>query len=292
MRAAIPLALVALLGCSPRPKLGGEAPHGAPIAAAGNWVPSEAAVQAALAGFPNTPFAGGSGGPVSTTTGSFSGTITSTVASGSQAMNIIGGAKMCLNAACTSYLRDDGFGTVSLTAAVNIQQVQDFIQTSGDVSNTGFQGTNGSGTGLSLVKNGLLRTVVSKLTVARTALTAAATTQDITLWTMPAKTRMWRLIADGTAAFDDAAGPISAVTITCGKTAGGAEYLVSGSLFTVNTLGDATAEVGASLNTYYGDLPSWSATTTLQCRFTSTGGNLSTLTTGSVTFYIEWTVYP
>jgi hypothetical protein len=101
-----------------------------------------------------------------------------------------------------------------------------------------------------------------------------------------------RLIADATVAFDDAAGPISAVTITCGKTAGGNEYLVSGSIFTINTLGDATAEVGASLNTYFGDIPSWSATTAIQCRFTSTGGNLSTLTTGSIAFLLEWIVYP
>jgi hypothetical protein len=290
MRSLLLLALAALVGCGQPPQLGGRQSHGPPVATAGNWTPSEAAVEAALAGFPNTPFSAGGGGPVATTTGSFSGTITSTVASGGQAINLTGGAKLCMNTACTDYF-SDSFGTLTWNV-VNTQILQDLIQAAGDFSTIGAIGTAGSGTGFSTIKSGLLRSVVQKITVARTALTAAATTQDLTIWTIPAKTRLSRVIADVTAAFDDAAGPISAVTMTCGKTAGGAEYLVSGSVFTTTTLGDATAEVGASLNTYFGDLPSWSATTAVQCRFTSTGGNLSTLTTGSVTYYLEWIVYP
>jgi hypothetical protein len=284
MRSLLLLALAALVGCGPAPQLGGPQPHGPMVATAGNWTPSEAAVEAALAGFPNSPFAGGSGS-------TFGGTITSTVASGGHSIEVVAGTRICLNGStCTTYVQDDGFGAMNL-GGNSIATVAAF-STLVDYTNSGITGTRGSGTGISIVKEGSIRNVVNKISVARTALTNASTTQDVTIWTIPAKTRFWRLIADVTAAFDDAAGPISAVTMTCGKTAGGAEYLVSGSVFTVTTLGDATGEVGASLNTYFGDIPSWSATTAVQCRFTSTGGNLSTLTTGSVTFYLEWITYP
>ena len=60
MRRALPLVLVALLSCTDAPKrLGGTQPHGPMLASAGNWVPSEAAISAVLAGFPRSPFAGG-----------------------------------------------------------------------------------------------------------------------------------------------------------------------------------------------------------------------------------------
>jgi hypothetical protein len=154
-------------------------------------------------------------------------------------------------------------------------------------------GTAGSGTGITTGRTAALQHYVHKITVARTALTAAATTQDVTIWTVPAKTRVLRMVEDVTAAFDDAAGPISAVTTTCGTSAGGAQYLASGSVFSVNTLGDVAAEIGAGLTSAtVADIPSFSATTAIQCRWTSTGGNLSTLTTGSSDFYIEAVTYP
>lgn len=249
-----------------------------------------------LGGFAGNPFGGtapssSSGGAVTATTGDFSGTITSSVASGGNAIKQVAGSLHCLNLACTSAISDDGFGTVNISAVTNISTSQRF-DTLANFNNTGSAGTAGSGTGVTVNNTGSQRAWVHKITVARTNLTAAATTQDVTVWTLPAKTRLVAVIVDGTAAFDDAAGPISALTITCGKTAGGAEYVLSGSLFTVNTLGDATGEVGASLTSYFGDIPSWSATTAVTCRFTSTGGNLSTLTTGSATFYLEMTTYP
>lgn len=157
----------------------------------------------------------------------------------------------------------------------------------------GLSGTAGSGTGITTNATAEIRHHLHKITVARTALTAAATTQDITLWTIPAKTRVLRLIEDVTAAFDDAAGPISAVTTTCGTSAGGNQYLLSGSVFAVTTLGDVVAEMGAGLvSATLADLPSMSGTTAVQCRWTSTGGNLNTLTTGSSTFYLEEITYP
>jgi hypothetical protein len=154
-------------------------------------------------------------------------------------------------------------------------------------------GTAGSGTGYTTIATGSMSHRVHKITVARTALTAAATTEDETIWTVPPKTRLMRIIVDVGAAFDDAAGPISAVTIMCGTSGGSAVYVATSSVFTVNTIGDVAAEIGTSLTAAtVADIPSFSGTQAIVCRFTSTGGNLSTLTTGSATFYIEHLVYP
>lgn len=179
----------------------------------------------------------------------------------------------------------------TLGFAVNSTTVFTAAQTEIDLAYNA--GTAGSGTGYTTNATGALVTKVHKVTMLRTALTNAATTEDENIWLMPAKTRVLRVVADVTAGFDDAAGPISAVTMTCGITAGGAEYLASGSVFTANTRGDAAAEIGANLlSATVADIPSMSSTTQIQCRFTSTGGNLSTLTTGAVTFYIIHEVLP
>lgn len=168
-----------------------------------------------------------------------------------------------------------------------------------DVANGGFlslltnAGTTGSGTGYTTNSTGYATHRINKITITRAALTNAATTEDETPWTLAAKTRVVRIIVDVTQAFDDGAGPISAVTITCGPSAGSAAYVASSSVFTINTIGDVAAEIGAGLTSAtIADIPSFSATTAISCRFTSTGGNLSTLTTGSATFYIVIEVYP
>lgn len=302
MRRALAVAALLLAGCATVPhdalemrpaqakapprmlaRLGGP-DASEPIAAYGGFVPESWSRAMLAAGFPKSPFGGGSAG------GSpFSSTIISSVASGSNAIQLTSGAKLCMNATCTVYLQD-AVGSLTINAATNVQLLQDFIIGVGDFKTTGAIGTAGSGTGISTNASGVLRTVVSKITVARTALTAAATTQDVTVWTVPAKARLIRMIADGTVAFTG--GGVTALTITCGKTAGGNEYLLSGSLFTTGTFGDVVGEMGASLSGGVGDVASWSATTALQCRFTSTTANLNALTTGSVTFYLEWIVYP
>lgn len=163
----------------------------------------------------------------------------------------------------------------------------------GTVFVTSLSGTAGSGTGYTTNSTGAVQHKIHSITVTRAALTAAATTEDETIWTVPAKTRVIRIIVDVTQAFDDAAGPISAVTIGCGPSAGSAAYVATSSVFTVNTIGDVAAEIGTGLTSAtIADIPSFSGTTAISCRFTSTGGNLSTLTTGSATFYIEHLVYP
>lgn len=167
------------------------------------------------------------------------------------------------------------------------------VDLNGNYSNNSLAGVAGSGTGYTTDETALARTFVHKITITRAALTAAATTEDETPWTLPAKTRLTRVVIDVTQAFDDAAGPISAVTVQCGPSAGSTAYVPATSVFTVNTIGDVAAEIGASLlSATVADIPSFSSTTAISCRFTSTGGNLSTLTTGSATFYIEGTVFP
>ncbi len=152
-------------------------------------------------------------------------------------------------------------------------------------------GTAGSGTGITVNNTAAVRTFVHKITVAETALTAAATTQDVTLWTVAAKTKITRVIAQTTVGFTG--GTIAAATITCGSAAGGAQYILSGSVFAASVLGDVVAEIGAGLvSATLADIPSFSTTTDISCRFTTVGDDVVNATAGSVTFYIEGSVYP
>lgn len=131
---------------------------------------------------------------------------------------------------------------------------------------------------------------VVKVKVTQPALTAAATTQDITLWTSPVRCRIVRVIAQVNTAFTG--GSVSAMTITAGNSAGGAQYLLSTSVFSgTPVIGGAVASVGnAVLTATWAD---YSATAiTVQSRFTATTANLSTLTAGDMDFYIEYIAYP
>jgi hypothetical protein len=153
-------------------------------------------------------------------------------------------------------------------------------------------GTAGSGTGITVNRSGALQTFVHKVTVAETALTAAATTQDITIWTLAAKTRLTRVVVSDVTGFTG--GGLTAMTVACGPTAGTTTYLPAGSIFASSVvLGDAAAEIGTALtNATLADIPSMTATSTISCRFTSTTANVVAATAGSATFYIEGVVYP
>lgn len=167
-----------------------------------------------------------------------------------------------------------------------------FTGATGEVNlNTTVIGTAGSGTGYTTANSATVREFVHKITVAETALTGAATTEDETIWTIPAKTKVTRMIAQVTATFTG--GTISDFDVTCGITAGGNEYLVSFDIDTATgVFGDAEAELGTGLAGGIGNIPSFSGTTAVQCRFTSVGDNVVNATAGSVTFYIEGVVYP
>jgi hypothetical protein len=169
--------------------------------------------------------------------------------------------------------------------------VKSRITSNGEYSLAALDGTAGSGTGITVNATSVNRSFVHKITVAETALTAAATTQDITLWTLPAKTRLLRIVAETTTGFTG--GTIVDMAITVGATAGTNGYLLSGSTFAASVLGDAAAELGANLlPATVADIPSMSATSIVTVRYTATGDNVVNATAGSTTFYIIGEVLP
>lgn len=137
------------------------------------------------------------------------------------------------------------------------------------------------------------------------AFTANATTQDITIATVPKKFKVVGLVADVTVAFVCAAVcTTSTLSMTAGKTAGGSEYLASFDLdAAIATFGLTSAQggtvfvTGAGVPVQGGDIPSWTTTTTIQARFTSGTGNIgngtvTNLNAGSVTFYLTGLALP
>jgi hypothetical protein len=165
--------------------------------------------------------------------------------------------------------------------------------------------TVGSGTGVTVNDAGSLKTEVYKVTVLSTNFIANATTADVTLATLPAKTAIAAVVADLTQTFACTATCTTAtLSMTCGKTAGGAEYLLSFDAdAATGQFGITQATIGASLKyatppaTLLGDLPAWASTTAVQCRLTSgTGavgtGSATNLSQGSITFYLTTTRMP
>jgi hypothetical protein len=155
--------------------------------------------------------------------------------------------------------------------------------------------TSGTGTGLTVVNVGEVRRVVHKVTVNYTALAAAATTADKVIAVLPAKTRLVGIVAETTQNYTG--GAVSAATLIVGKTTGGNEYLVSHSVFSgTPVVGNADADLGTSINranaVQGGDLPSWTATTNISVRLTTTSANTNALTTGSTTYYLVTERYP
>lgn len=154
-------------------------------------------------------------------------------------------------------------------------------------------GTAPSGAGITVNANGHLRPFVHRVTVTFAAMTAAATT-DIPMWTPGAGTRISRMVLQGVTPFSG--GALTNVTVTCGTTAGGNQYLLSCDVGTSETpvCGDAAAEIGAGLlSATVADFPDFTGgATDIQCRFTCTGANCNVATAGSAVFYIEGTAYP
>lgn len=147
-----------------------------------------------------------------------------------------------------------------------------------------------SATGVTVLEKGAVRHLCHVVKVDYTAVNGTAgTTADVTLWTLPAGFLLQRVIVDVTTVF--AGGSISDCDVTVGSSAGGNQYLLS---FDVDTAaivaGDVVAEIGAGLvDATRADLTVSSnamAATTLQCRFTSAGANLTDLTGGSMRVYI------
>ena len=166
------------------------------------------------------------------------------------------------------------------------------ITEQGEIASRANAGTAGSGTGLTANFTGRVEHKVHKFTINEAALTAAAGTEDETIWTVPAKTRLLRIAGIVTTAF---AGPaITDVKLMCGTSGGSNVYLISQDVDVLNAaIGDVAADIGASLlSATVADIPSVTATQAIVCRFTCTGANCSVMTAGDVTLWIEHLVYP
>ena len=155
--------------------------------------------------------------------------------------------------------------------------------------------TAGSGTGITVNNVGEVRRLVYSVTATYAAFSAAATTADKTIATLPAKTRLVGIVADCTTAFTG--GAVSAASLKIGSSAGGTQFLALSDVFTsAATYGLADADLGTALvrsaAVLGGTLPSWSSTTTVNARITTTTANTNALTAGSVTVYLVCEVYP
>ncbi len=143
--------------------------------------------------------------------------------------------------------------------------------------------------GTTVVCNGEPRVALYTVTVPVAAWSAAATTKDLTLLTMPAKSKLKTIIVDTTAVYDGA----GTCAIIVGNAAGDNKYIVSHDVKSaIITVGLADADFGTLLTRAGaingGTLPiaDWSATQGIFARMTSGSGNTSTFTVGSTTFYI------
>lgn len=149
--------------------------------------------------------------------------------------------------------------------------------------------TAGSGTGLIVNSTGNLNRQVYKVTVTYAGFSAAATTADKTIATLPAKTKIVGFYADTTVAFTG--GAVSAASLTVGKSAGGVEYIATHDVLSAAIVrGLADADMGTELTRAAaiqgGAVVDWAATTTVSARITTTSANTNALTAGSITFYI------
>lgn len=159
--------------------------------------------------------------------------------------------------------------------------------------------------GVTIVDPGSNRFTTYVVTVPFGIFTANAVTQDVTIATVPKKFKVMFLIADVTQAFVCAGTcTTSTLSMTAGKTAGGAEYLASFDIdAAAATFGLTSAQggtvfvTGAAVPVQGGDIPSWTANTTVQARITSgTGavgnGTVTNFNAGSITFYLTGMALP
>lgn len=163
--------------------------------------------------------------------------------------------------------------------------------------------TIGSGTGITVNTAANIVDQVYKVTVDRTNFVANATTADVTIGTLPAKTKLTGFYADVTQTF--ACGSVctsSTLSMTCGSAAGGNTILLTFDIDAATIQrGLADGDLGTDLTrataVQGGKLYSWTATQIITCRLTSGTGNIgngsaTNLSQGSITFYVETTRLP
>ena len=159
--------------------------------------------------------------------------------------------------------------------------------------------TVGSGTGVTVDVTAKVQRVVYKLSVIQSHWVAAAVTQDFTIATLPAKTRITDVTAEITQQFACTATCTSAtLSMVVGKGAGGSEYLDSFDIDAATAVfGDVDSERGASLDGVVNGEITWGAAQAVVARLTSGTGNLGNATVtnlsgGDVTFYITTELMP
>ncbi len=159
-----------------------------------------------------------------------------------------------------------------------------------NIEATDTQVTAGSGTGVTVVDQGSLRSQVYVVTVDYTALSAAATSATKVIATLPAGAKIVGMIADTTTEY--LGGTTSAGTLIVGISGGDTDgFLASHDIFSgAITVGDADAELGALIirsAAVSGGYMNWAATTDVLITLALTGDNTENLTQGSTTYYIE-----
>jgi hypothetical protein len=163
--------------------------------------------------------------------------------------------------------------------------------------------TVGSGTGITVNAGGEIRETVYKVTIASTAFVCAATTCDVTVATLPAKTQITAVMADLTTTYACASVcTTSTLSMVFGRGAGGSQWLASFDAdASTAQFGDADAELGTTMTRataiQAGSFESWSSTQAAVLRLTSGTGNIgngaaTNLSQGSVTIYLRTTVFP
>lgn len=197
-----------------------------------------------------------------------------------------------VNADATTEATTGGAGSVVCDGGIYAAKR---IITNTSFVSTGAAITSGSGTGLTVNETAIMRRVIHKVTVDYTAFAAAATTGDKAICVLPAKTRLLGIYGDVTTKF--VGGAITAATLGLGISAGGVEVLAASDVFTAAvTLGLTDAQLGTAMTRAAaiqgGYVPSFTATTTLTARITTTTANTNALTQGSVTFYLITEVLP
>lgn len=117
----------------------------------------------------------------------------------------------------------------------------------------------------------------------------AATTGNITAFTLPAKT----VVENAYVVITGQGAGTTTLTVSCGRTAAGyIDYIVaSDAKAAANTVyGDASGERGTNLTGY--DLPSYTATTDVICQFVSTGANLDQVTGSTGRLILKTSLVP
>ncbi len=116
-----------------------------------------------------------------------------------------------------------------------------------------------------------------KVTKTRQDFSAASTTNDISIYTLPIKGYIHDVKIVPNTAFSG--GGIASYTLSVGISGSLAKYAVATDVFTGNTTVSA-------VHTPLIGLESLSATTTIRAQATSTGADLSDASAGAVTFYL------